>query len=84
MPAEKKEQAIEDEKLSITGIQNLNFHNSRVLTFLSVATERGSYIVLIVNGEKLRSSVIVFDNDMRRKLLPDLENVRIFKVAGTE
>ena len=84
MPDEKKEQAIEDEKLTINGIQNLNFFNSRVLAFLSIATENGSYIVLIVNGDRLRSSVIVFDNDMRRKLLPDLDNVRISKVAGIE
>ena len=68
---------IEEEKLSITGIQNLNFHNSRVLAFLSVKTENGTNIVLIVDGERLRSSVIVFDNDMRRKLLPDLDSVRI-------
>ena len=75
---------IEDEKLSITGIQNLNFHNSRVLAFLTVQTENGTNIVLIVNGDRLRSSVIIFDNDMRRKLLPDLDNVRIRSVAGTE
>ena len=75
---------IEDEKLSITGIQNLNFHNSRILAFLTVQTENGTNIVLIVNGERLRSSVIVFDNDMRRKLLPDLDNVRIRNVANSE
>ena len=68
---------IEEEKLSITGIQDLNFHNSRVLAFLSVKTENGTNIVLILDGERLRSSVIVFDNDMRRKLLPDLDSVRI-------
>ena len=75
---------IEDEKLSITGLQNLDFHNSKVLAFLSVQTENGTNIVLILHGHRLRSSVIVFDNDMRRKLLPDLDNVRISKVAGTE
>ena len=84
MPDGEQHQVIEEEKLTIAGIQNLNFFNSRVLAFLSVATERGSYILLIVNGERLRSSVIVFDNDMRRKLLPDLENVRISKIAGNE
>ena len=77
-------QVIEDEKLSITGIQNLNFHNSRVLAFLTVQTENGTNIVLIVNGERLRSSAIVFDNDMRRKLLPELDNVRISSIANIE
>ena len=75
---------IEDEKLSITGIQNLDFHSSLVLAFLSVQTENGTNIVMILHGHRLRSSVIVFDNDMRRKLLPDLDNVRISKVAGIE
>ena len=81
MPDEKMKEEIEDEKLSITGIQNLNFHNSRVLGFMSVQTERGTNIVLLLYGDRLRSSVIVFDNDMRRKLLPDLDNVRFFRIA---
>ena len=84
MPEEKQLQAIEEEKLSIPGIQNLNFHNSQVLAYLSVRTENGTNIVIIMNGDRLRSSVIVFDNDMRRKLLPNLDNVRISKVANTK
>ena len=84
MPAKKLEQEIENEKLSITGIQNLDFHNSQILAFLSVQTERGTNIVLIVNGRELRSSAIVFDNDMRRKLLPDLDNIRFSNLADVE
>ena len=62
-------------------MQILDFHSSFVLAFMSVQTENGTNIVLILHGHRLRSSVIVFDNDMRRKLLPDLDNVRIRKVA---
>ena len=51
---------------------------------MSVQTENGTNIVLILHGHRLRSSVIVFDNDMRRKLLPDLDNVRISSVANIE
>ena len=80
-PVEQKQAVIQDEKLSISGIQNLDFRNVQILAFLSVQTELGTNIVLIVSGPRLSSSVLVFDNDMRRKLLPDLNGLKIVKVA---
>ena len=72
---------IEDEKLTIGGMQSFDFTAAEILAFLSVQTEFGTNIVFIVNGPLLKSSVVVFDNDMRRKLLPEFDGVRIVKVA---
>ena len=62
-------------------MQNFDFTAAEILAFLSVQTEFGTNIVLIVNGPLLKSSIIVFDNDMRRKLLSEFDGVRIVKVA---
>ena len=62
-------------------MEDLNFLSSQLLAFLSVKTESGTNIVLIVDGPHLKSSVIVMDNYMQRKPLPDLDNIKIQKVA---
>ena len=69
------------EKLTIAGLENLNFLSAQFLAFLSVKTEQGTNIVLIVDGHHLKSSFIVLDNEMQRKAVPKLDGIRIQKVA---
>ena len=62
-------------------MQNFDFISTHILAFLSVRTDMGTNIVFIVNGPSIKSSIIVFDNDMRRKLLSEFDGVRITAVA---
>ena len=68
----------------ITGFQEkMNFHKAKILAIFSVKdVESGTNnIVLIANGDKLKSSVFTVDSEMQRIDRPELNGLEVKKVA---
>lgn len=59
----------------------MNFLFGDILSLFQVKTEYGNGLVLIAKGEKLKSSVIILDDDLERRRMPELDGLRIEQVT---
>ena len=63
----------------------MNFHKAKILAIFSVYDEESktNNIMLLANGDKLKSSVFIVDSEMQRIDRPELNGLQIKKVADT-
>ena len=82
--------AITERPHLIPGLESLNFEQSSILSFSKVnkietELESGndnvtSFYAMIVNGEKLDTSILLFDEKLRLNLHDDFTNLKITQV----
>ena len=59
----------------------MNFLFGGILSLFQVTTDDGRGLVLIATGEKLKSSVIILDDDLERRNMPELDGLKIEQVT---
>ena len=59
----------------------MNFYKAKILALFQVKSQSGINLVLIANGEKLKSSVVVVNHELHRLTLPELNGVKITRLA---
>ena len=67
----------------IKAFQSFNYYKAKILALFSVKTHSGINLVLIANGEQLKSSVVVVSEELHRLTLPELNGVKITRVADS-
>ena len=82
--------AITEKPYLIPGLESLNFEQSSILSFIKVnKTENDlesgeetvtTFYAMIVNGEKLETSILLFDEKLRLKLHDDFSSLKITQV----
>ena len=71
--------------MPLQGLESLDFENSHILSLFGVkpATDspsKSGFYVMIVKGEKLDTSVILLDNELKLKLHDDFNDLRITQI----
>ena len=63
--------------------ERMNFFKAKILALFSVKDEESvtNNIVLVASGDRLKSSVFIVDSEMQRINRPELDGLRVTKVA---
>ena len=67
----------------VTAEIDANLLNGEILAFYEVHEESETNYLMIATGQKLRSSVIVLDSDLKRKEKHEFDGCKISQVAET-
>ena len=67
----------------MTELEDLNFEHARVLAFYEIKTEFSTNFVMIAQGQKLRSQIIVFDKELRIIAMNEFQGYQISQVADS-
>ena len=74
---------VEKEPTFFVELEGLSFYQAKMLAFYEVKTESGFNFVMIVLGERFRSSIIIFDNSMQVRDTSIFDGYKISQVVDT-